>query len=127
MKLILRELWLIRHELAPKFTLHIEQQGAIMAAITAGQSGTFFLTATAADNSTVVLASPTLTADDTNVVIAPDLTDPRPYVHRHGTGVGHSNNLQPVRFGVCDLEHLSRPRRPSRQPSQSRFRLRQCR
>ena len=47
-----------------------------MAAITAGQSGTFFLTATASDNSTVSLASPTLTADDATVSIAPDTTDP---------------------------------------------------
>lgn len=47
-----------------------------MAAITAGQSGSFFLTATASDNSTVSLASPTLTADDTSVQIAPDTTDP---------------------------------------------------
>ena len=47
-----------------------------MAAITAGQSGSFFLTATASDNSTVSLASPTLTADDTTVTIAPDTTDP---------------------------------------------------
>ena len=77
LKLILRELWLPSgrnlHRSSP-FTF--EQQGAIMAAITAGQSGTFFLTATAADNSTVALASPaTLTADDTNVIIAPDATD----------------------------------------------------
>ena len=47
-----------------------------MAAITAGQSGSFFLTSTASDNSTVSLASPSLTADDTNVQIAPDTTDP---------------------------------------------------
>ena len=47
-----------------------------MAAITAGQSGSFFLTATASDNSTVSLASPTLTADDATVTIAPDTTDP---------------------------------------------------
>ena len=47
-----------------------------MAAITAGQSGSFFLTASASDNSTVVLSNPTLTADDAGVTIAPDTTDP---------------------------------------------------
>ncbi len=87
--------------LHPVFTLHINQNLAVhyeymfsepssnlevqsidyyrsydMAAITAGQSGSFFLTATASDNSTVSLQSPTLTADDTTVTIAPDTTDP---------------------------------------------------
>ncbi len=66
---------IIKH-LQPIFTLHITHSGANMAAITAGQSGSFFLTATASDNSTVSLASPTLTADDTTVTIAPDTTDP---------------------------------------------------
>lgn len=66
---------ILKH-LQPIFTLHITHSGANMAAITAGQSGTFFLTATASDNSTVSLASPTLTADDTTVTIAPDTTDP---------------------------------------------------
>lgn len=67
----------------PVFTLHILTldpdlafRRKDMAAIIAGQSGSFFLTATASDNSTVSLASPTLTADDTNVSIAPDTTDP---------------------------------------------------
>ena len=46
-----------------------------MAAITAGQSASFFLSATASDNSTVVLANPSLTADDASVTIAPDTTD----------------------------------------------------
>ena len=66
---------ILKH-LQPIFTLHITHSGANMAAITAGQSGSFFLTATASDNSTVSLASPTLTADDTTVTIAPDTTDP---------------------------------------------------
>ena len=66
---------ILKH-LHPVFTLQINQSGANMAAITAGQSGSFFLTATASDNSTVSLASPTLTADDATVTIAPDTTDP---------------------------------------------------
>ena len=73
---ILHELKRIQRMLEPKFTLHIHQTGEDMAAITAGQSGSFFLTATASDNSTVVLAGATLTADDTNVSIVPDSTDP---------------------------------------------------
>ena len=58
----------------PVFTLHINS-GANMAAITAGQSASFFLSATASDNSTPVLSAQNLTADDTNVTIAPDTTD----------------------------------------------------
>lgn len=58
----------------PVFTLHINS-GANMAAITAGQSASFFLSATASDNSTPVLSAQKLTADDTNVTIAPDTTD----------------------------------------------------
>ena len=73
---ILHELRRIRRILEPKFSLQINQSGVNMAAITAGQSGSFFLTATASDNSTVSLASPTLTADDATVTIAPDTTDP---------------------------------------------------
>ena len=86
---ILHELKRIQRMLEPKFTLHIGQYYSYpfysegihrrrfdMAAITAGQSGSFFLTATASDNSTVVLAGATLTADDTNVSIVPDSTDP---------------------------------------------------
>lgn len=46
-----------------------------MAAITAGQSASFFLSATASDNSTPVLSAQTLTADDPNVTIAPDTSD----------------------------------------------------
>lgn len=46
-----------------------------MAAIVAGQSASFFLSATASDNSTPVLSAQKLTADDTNVTIAPDTTD----------------------------------------------------
>ena len=64
----------IKRLLKPKFTLHINS-GANMAAIIAGQSGSFVLSATASDNSTVVLASPVLLADDPNVTIAPDTTD----------------------------------------------------
>lgn len=58
----------------PQFTLHINS-GDSMAAITAGQSASFFLSATASDNSTPKLSAQTLTADDTNVTIAPDTTD----------------------------------------------------
>ena len=46
-----------------------------MPAITEGSSGTFFLSATASDNSTPVLSAQTLTADDTNVTIAHDTSD----------------------------------------------------
>ena len=74
---ILHELRHIRRMLEPKFTLHIIQYWRNgMAAITAGQSASFFLSATASDNSTPVLSAQTLTADDTNVTIAPDTTDP---------------------------------------------------
>lgn len=84
---ILQELIRIRRQLEPKFTLHIEYWGYFtptiqirrrepMAAIIAGQSNSFFLAATASDNSTVTLASPTLIADDTNVAIVPDASDP---------------------------------------------------
>jgi hypothetical protein len=85
---ILRELRHIRRMLEPRFTLHIFQgelfkhydpfgnwRSQFMAAITAGQSGSFFLSATASDNSTVTLTNPTLIADDSNVTIAPDTTD----------------------------------------------------
>lgn len=84
---ILEVQWRILRKLEPKFTLHISQGCGIpgrpdlnfwrtkMAAITAGQSATFFLTATASDNSTVVLASQALTADDSNVQIAVDPSD----------------------------------------------------
>lgn len=87
---ILRELRRLRE---PHFTLHINQmfsfkhpgggegywysitKGASMAAITAGQSASFFLSAAASDNSTAVLSAQTLTADDSNVQIAQDTTD----------------------------------------------------
>lgn len=92
---ILSELRFIRRMLEPRFTLHIHQKlfydvysktGAYwhtyatlgdskMAAITAGQSASFFLSATASDNSTPVLADQTLTADDASVQIAPDSSD----------------------------------------------------
>lgn len=82
---ILNILYLIERRLEPRFTLSITQivpleefikgDTRFMAAITAGQSASFFLSATASDNSTVVLASQALTADDPNVSIAPDTTD----------------------------------------------------
>jgi len=73
---ILHELREIKRILEPKFTLHINQTGRPqMAAIIAGQSGSFVLSATASDNSTVSLTKPALTADDTNVTIAPDPSD----------------------------------------------------
>lgn len=89
---ILEVQWRILRMLEPRFTLHIQQQqfhfqdhredGIYelrtvyhMAAITAGQSATFFLTATASDNSTVQLANATLTADDSQVQIATDPSD----------------------------------------------------
>lgn len=88
---ILSELHQIHRILEPKFTLHIQQIGEStlrdsitywrtdMAAITAGQSGTFLLSATASDNSTPVLSAQTLTADDSNVQIAQDATDPNSF------------------------------------------------
>ena len=82
---ILHELRLIRHRLEPKFTLHIHRQrqyfhngvlhaysGETMAAIVAGSSGTFLLSATASDNSTPVLSAQTLTASDASVTVAAD-------------------------------------------------------
>lgn len=87
---ILRELRRLRE---PKFKLRIVQLvdagrcsvweivkylnhwSTHMAAITAGQSASFFLSATASDNSTAVLSAQTLTADDSNVQIAQDTTD----------------------------------------------------
>ena len=83
LKEILCELKRIRHQLEPKFTLHIKQlicpdpkrRTIFMPSIVAGQSGTFVLSATASDNSTVVLANPQLTADDSAVTIVADNTD----------------------------------------------------
>ncbi|HWF62924.1 MAG TPA: hypothetical protein VN666_21810 [Nitrospira sp.] len=89
---ILHELRQIRRKLEPRFTLRIQQKECTvvewgdgnksefwsvktMPAITAGSSGTFFLSATASDNSTPVLSAQTLTADDTNVTIAHDTSD----------------------------------------------------
>lgn len=98
---ILSELHSIHRILEPKFTLQIQQRSIFswngekyydltnyfdpkgvfskMAAITAGQSGTFLLSATASDNSTPVLSAQTLTADDANVQIAQDATDPNSF------------------------------------------------
>jgi len=84
LKEILCELRHIRHQLEPKFTLHINPKFTgkdyvhwrlNMPSIVAGQSGTFVLSATASDNSTVVLANPQLTADDSAVTIVADNTD----------------------------------------------------
>lgn len=85
---ILEVLERIERRLHPHFTLHIYQaldepewsklikgEFGPMAAIIAGQSASFVLAATASDNSTVVLAKPTLTADDASVTIAPDTSD----------------------------------------------------
>lgn len=92
---ILEVLERIERRLNPHFTLKIEpRHGHVvtsygrlyhayycntgelaMAAVTAGQSASFFLTATASDNSTVVLANPVLAADDSSVTIAPDTSD----------------------------------------------------
>lgn len=74
---ILREVRAIRRILEPKFQLHISRQGdPIMAAITAGSSNSFLLSATASDNSTPVLTGQTLSASDSAVTVTPDTTDP---------------------------------------------------
>ena len=73
---ILEVLKRIDRRLEPKFSLHIVPfSGAFMASITAGQSGSFFLTATASDNSQVTLANPVLTADVSTIQIVSDPSD----------------------------------------------------
>jgi len=86
---ILEVLERIERRLYPHFTLCIRQalddtdwfsllrgEFGPMAAIIAGQSGSFVLSATASDNSPATLANPVLTADVSTIQIVPDSTDP---------------------------------------------------
>lgn len=73
---ILEELKGIRRQLEPKFVLHINQFPKRRHHMIAGQDATFFLTATASDGSIPVIANPILTADDSNVTVVTDTTDP---------------------------------------------------
>lgn len=91
---ILIELRLLRRRLEPRFVLRIRQAELVtfttptlrsnhtywrlftMAAIAAGQTGIFLLSATASDNSVPVLASQQLTASDPTVTVKQDTSDP---------------------------------------------------